>query len=193
MIRSHRKMVLLTAMLAVIVLTSGCLGLGGDNPPADAVSPTNADARESNSSQEAPQVLERGFSGLIYYRSGVHGEPVEEAMWEGDPPGFCVVTPHDTRNVHANLTWTPPQDVGFQMAGPNGSRIDSWSDGPAGINPVPPINMTLEDPDPGAAYAYVGPGAVGGAIEWSLTLTYVVDRASATTDETEYTGEPCGL
>ncbi len=188
----HQPGTWLIVAITLTLLTVGCIGSTGptasEDPPGTTPEPEGEDGAATN--------VSRTYAGFIYYRSGVHHEPVlTEAQWEGDPLGFCFEIPEDTRRVHANLTWEPPNEVGLQIRGPDDSSADSWFDDTALVkfHLLPPLNLTLDHPDAGTGYAYVGPGVIGGAIDWSLTLTWIVEREDVSEEETVYEGEPCGV
>lgn len=201
LLHDNSRLLLALAVIATAsLLTAGCLGTDSssttpttnDNPP-DNDNPSNNGTTPKNGTDTV--TLEHTYEGYLLYRSGISG-PLPEAQWEGDPPGFCFNVPENTTRLEGEYTWDTPQPMMLKLAGPNRTGDRSWDHTKVwtGFNNVtPPIRLDIDTIEPGTWYAYAGPFASGGATEWSLTLTWTVQRGDATLDETKYDGDPCGV
>lgn len=195
--RTPRLAIVLVALVGVALL-AGCLGSDDGARPAGEEGADAGETSAGGSPGEAPAggsgtgdpvTFERTYDGFLVYRTvGDSGPFIRE---QGNSTTFCFGMPANTTRLDAHLTWTPPEQMGLEFYGPE-STTRSWSfQDPSSLYQLPPIEMHLEDPHPGTWRAYAGPGAMGVAIDWTLTLEWTVDRADASVAETFYHGDPC--
>lgn len=163
-------------VLVLAIILSGCVGpssfapaSGGSGQATDDPSPAEGEAIEIPLDV---QTVER--SGIIVVRPTTNSRIIHL----GDAPHFILNVPPGTQRIDAHAEWSPPQQMGLEFKPPGcdntdpSCRIQSWGgDDVRSLTTVQgPIVMEIKDPLPGEWYVYLGPGIVGGLVEWTLTL-----------------------